>query len=135
MFERHVGSLPQPERRQVRSQNPYRAAEIYLSGLMGSNGLHAAAVSDRSGLPLLGVGTKAELEFLSLWSVLDEEGKKRYRPVLDDICKHAGINSGISTFYDDELLVTFVISAPVVSDIMVSDLKRILAPLRAQSLV
>ena len=58
MLERHVGSLPQAERRQVRSQSPYRAAEIYLSGLMGSKGLHAAAVSDRSGLPLLGVGTK-----------------------------------------------------------------------------
>jgi hypothetical protein len=135
MLERHVGSLLQTERRQVRSQSPYRAAEIYLSALTRSKGLYAVAVSDRSGLPLLGVGTRTELEFLSLWAVLDEKDQERYRPELDDICKRAGSNSGLSTYCDDEISVAFVAAESDVSSVIISGLKRILAPLRTQALV
>jgi hypothetical protein len=120
------------ERRQLRSEIPYQAAQLYLACLKGRHLLHAAAVSDRTGLPLVGIGTPSELEVLALWGALTLAEQERYQSTLDDICHSAAGVSWNRALGDENLTVSGVASSRDCVTMIERDLTRILAPLRAR---
>jgi hypothetical protein len=126
-----IASIQTGERRQRRSENPYQAADLYLDRLKGRKTLHAAAVADRTGLPLAGTGSPSELELLALWGALSETERERYQASLDDICRRAAGVSWNCALGGDQLSASGVAESQQCASRIERDLKRIFAPLCA----
>lgn len=129
MSQSQLASIQTADRRQLRSESPYRAAELYLCRLKGQKVLHAAAISDRTGLPLAGIGEPSELELLALWGALSCAEQERYQSTLDDFCRNAQGVSWNFTLGDDGFSVSGIAASSACASMVELDLQRILAPL------
>jgi hypothetical protein len=119
-------ATPTAERRGLRSNIPYQAAELYLSRLQHRKALRIAAIADEDGLLMAGLGGRNELDLLALWGILDAAEQGRYQNDINAIRQGAVCVSRRFVVDEARLAVTGIVPLGACGAEIEADLKRIL---------